>query len=279
MLKPTEEKQFNELINKYTFYFKWRKNYNSWVNSRIFQEKFQNNTIDQLIQYFPSINSYKILDIGSGMGGFLVAMTLKGYKISGIDINNDYCQITKLRGKKYNLDIDVTQCPAENINIISNSIDLIYCNDVLEHANNPNLILKEMHRLLKNNGFIWITIINRFGFRDPHYHINFINWMPRKIANNLLTLLNKTKSSPLRDKQKLTEMHYFTYNSFKNTANKIGFDVFDTEQDKVISLTNITNKKIKLILKLLSITKLNFLLYVIYRTIITQKFTIILKKK
>jgi ubiquinone/menaquinone biosynthesis C-methylase UbiE len=48
-----------------------------------------------------------------------------------------------------------------------NSIDLIYCYDVLEHVKHPDLFLKELKRIVKVNGMVFLS----WDFRD-HLHLN-----------------------------------------------------------------------------------------------------------
>jgi ubiquinone/menaquinone biosynthesis C-methylase UbiE len=48
-----------------------------------------------------------------------------------------------------------------------NSIDLIYCYDVLEHVKHPDLFLKELRRIVKVSGIVFLS----WDFRD-HLHLN-----------------------------------------------------------------------------------------------------------
>jgi Methyltransferase domain len=55
-----------------------------------------------------------------------------------------------------------------NKNLIpSNFYNLIVCTEVLEHTINPFLAMKELYRLLKKNGYIFITVPFNFRIHGP----------------------------------------------------------------------------------------------------------------
>jgi len=67
---------------------------------------------------------------------------------------------------------------AEKIPLKSESIDVAFCINVLDHTENPILCLKEMHRVLKSNGIL-IFEINVFLYPIYLYHVvrEKLNWL------------------------------------------------------------------------------------------------------
>ena len=60
---------------------------------------------------------------------------------------------------EYNMtDVDFPNEDVQALNFESNSFDIIFINHVLEHVRNDNQALKEISRILKNNGYVIITI-------------------------------------------------------------------------------------------------------------------------
>jgi SAM-dependent methyltransferase len=78
-----------------------------------------------------------------------------------------YKQLFSNTEKYIGLDIETSGNPYERqpdilydgkvIPLENNSIDNIFCTEVLEHVFNPNEVLKEMHRILKPNGQLLLT--------------------------------------------------------------------------------------------------------------------------
>jgi ubiquinone/menaquinone biosynthesis C-methylase UbiE len=260
-MQAENESKLRKLVVKWTEFFRWRKDFLKWREERIWQEKYQGKTINFLEKFIPDLKNKKILDLGCGMGGFLVAMKRREYDIQGLEPNPDYCEITKLRGKRYNLEVEVINGFGEKMPFEDHSFNFIYCNDVLEHCEDPEELLKESYRLLKPKGQMYVTVINRFGFKDPHYHLRFINWLPRFLGEIIIKLKGFQREDSTAGKQKLSNMHYFIYWQFKNLTKKIGFKILDLQEYKISHPELISDPKNQKIAKTLKLFKLNSLFY------------------
>ncbi len=195
----------------------------------------ENNEIAFLEKIIPDLKQKKILEVGSGRGEFLTAMRARGYDIIGVEPDPYKHEVIKINEKEMGVRVEAIKAPGEELPFDSETFDFIYCNNVLEHCKDPLRLLEESHRVLKTQGLMYCTVINRFAFRDPHYHLNFLNWLPRRLAEKYIILRGKSKKiiHPSESRNKLTEMHYFTFNGFKRVANEIGFDVQDLKEYKI----------------------------------------------
>ena len=109
----------------------------------------------------------------------------------------------------------------------------VNASEVTEHVNDPVKMCSEIYRVLKQEGKAYISFHNRFGFYDYHYHLYFINWLPRMWTEFVLKLLKKQKPDGEAGRQKLVTMHYYTYGQAKRLLEKIGFDVEDIRINKI----------------------------------------------
>ena len=81
----------------------------------------------------------------------------------------------------YNNAIDYVS-DAKKIPVKDNSFDYVICTQVLEHINEPHLVIKEMHRLLKKGGKVYLTTHGNFEehsipydfFRYTRYGLAFL---------------------------------------------------------------------------------------------------------
>lgn len=87
-----------------------------------------------------------ILDIGCSMGNF-VACALE--KIQGVDIDSDALKICKKR----NLKAEETDI-STGITYPDNTFNGVFCSHVIEHLEDPLNLVKEIHRILKENGLL-----------------------------------------------------------------------------------------------------------------------------
>ena len=126
-MQNKNEQKLRELIKKWTDFFKWRKDFDRWQKGRMEQENYQEKEINLFESIVPHLRNKKILDLGSGMGGFLVAMKRKGYDIQGLEPNLDYREIAKLRGKRHDLNVEVAAGFGEKMPFSNNQFDFICC--------------------------------------------------------------------------------------------------------------------------------------------------------
>lgn len=94
---------------------------------------------------------YKILDVGCGTGKNIEAFSHFG-SIWGIDSSCEAISFCKKRGLK-----NVIKGSIEKIPFPNKSLNLVTALDVLEHVDDQKA-LKEIHRVLKNEGFLIITV-------------------------------------------------------------------------------------------------------------------------
>ncbi|MBD3244672.1 MAG: methyltransferase domain-containing protein [Candidatus Moranbacteria bacterium] len=137
----------------------------------------------KLAQYYPNFKSggyfYKkfiknlihkdsiILDAGCGEKGLIESFNGQAKLIIGVDVDKKELRKNKIAQKK--IAADLKAIPLKN-----NSLDLVVCEFVLEHLNNPKPVIKEIFRVLKpGGGFVFITpnVVNPIMFLSkisPH---------------------------------------------------------------------------------------------------------------
>lgn len=232
---PAREAAFIARIDPWLAHMTWRPNFAQWREGRIWQERYQRERIATIAQYAGALEGRRILDLGAGMGGLCVALALAGAKPSALEYNRAYCEIIHLRAARYNLHLPVINGAGETLPFATATFDLALCWDVVEHVHNPQALLAELARVLRPGGQVLLTIINRYAFRDPHYHLPLINWIPRPAAEWVITRTGRTKQAAFRDMQRLSDMHYFTFGAFQRLAARSGFSTRDIRADQARS--------------------------------------------
>jgi len=209
----------------------WRADYQAWRERRINQERYQEDRLRQLEQLAGPIARQVVLDVGAGMGGFAVAARLRGATVAACEFNPDYCAIIKLRAARNGIQLPVYNAAGEALPFAADSFDAVVSWDVIEHVQSPQQMLAEFRRVLVPGGVALVTAINRWAWKDPHYHIRGLNWLPRPAAERLIARRGRSKQGAMfRDMQRLSEMHYFSYGAFVRLARHHGFRVHDLKE-------------------------------------------------
>jgi hypothetical protein len=87
---------------------------------------------------------------------------------------------------------------------------------------------------LNKGGLSYVSVPNRFGLKDQHFHLYFINWMPRSWSDKFISIFGKHKNySGDTGHQRLSEMHYYTFRQIKKFFEGLGFKVIDIREEKI----------------------------------------------
>ncbi len=225
---PAREAALSARIDAWLAHMTWRPNYASWRAGRIWQERDQADRLATIARYAGVLPGRRILDLGAGMGGTSVALALAGAQVRACEYNPAYCEIIRLRAARYGLDLPVFNGAAEAIPLPDASVDAAICWDVVEHVQDPDRLLAELARVIVPGGALLITVINRYAFRDPHYHLPLLNWLPRPFAEAVIAVQGRSKRGvAFRDMQRLSDMHYYTIGAFRELAASHGFSLID----------------------------------------------------
>lgn len=175
-----------------TFYNQeYRKLYtgNKSPNSDFFNNQYR--TGRQIFNFLNSngvlskpLGEITVLEIGCGAGGILQYFREKGCTVNGVDLGEEYIEFGR---SQYDLDIDIG-----NITDISteNSVDLIIYSHVLEHVLTPVTEIQHIHRVLSDDGIVYIELPGVKNLRN-NYDLDFLKYLQNAHAYHFsLTTLN-----------------------------------------------------------------------------------------
>lgn len=124
----------------------------------------ENDTLDgrmtnvlELLEEAPLDSLNNFLDIGAGKGQILKWLSNKGKKCTGIGLEIDSYG-ANLKELKNKYDIEVVESGVEKMPFPDQSFDGIVMSHVLEHCPNIGLALREVKRVLKDDGWLFIFV-------------------------------------------------------------------------------------------------------------------------
>jgi 2-polyprenyl-3-methyl-5-hydroxy-6-metoxy-1,4-benzoquinol methylase len=111
----------------------------------------------------PSVNE-SALDVGCGVGEFMIFLKAMGFEVEGIDGNEAQIKVVRslgLSGKLADLEGPLPYS--------DQSFSLVTCLEVLEHIANAEDLLSEIHRVLRPAGCLLLSTPN-FSFLNNRFH-------------------------------------------------------------------------------------------------------------
>jgi 2-polyprenyl-6-hydroxyphenyl methylase/3-demethylubiquinone-9 3-methyltransferase len=103
----------------------------------------------------------KVLDVGCGGGLLAEEFARLGCQVIGIDPSASSLATARAHAQQAGLGIDYRVGVGEDLPFADESFEVVYCSDVLEHVNNPETVISEMARVLKQDGVFLYDTINR----------------------------------------------------------------------------------------------------------------------
>ena len=126
------------------------------------------------------LKNIEFLDIGCGGGLLSEPMCRLGAKVTGIDASQKNIDVASYHSKKNKLKINYLCSSPENIKL-KKKFDVILNMEVVEHVDDLNLFLKKSSLMLKKNGLMFISTLNKtlksyvFAIIGAEY---VLKWLP-----------------------------------------------------------------------------------------------------
>lgn len=113
--------------------------FEEWKKSSLKDDKRRSETLLNLC-----LQGKKILDFGCGCGGFIRCLKDNGISADGVELSQEAIQILNQEGHRVFRDISETE----------DMYDIITMFHVIEHLNEPDVVLKQIKKYLKPNGIL-----------------------------------------------------------------------------------------------------------------------------
>ena len=113
----------------------------------------------EFINQHVALNKAHVLDVGCGGGVLTESMAKLGAIVTGIDAEPSAISEAQHHALKSNLNINYQATPIEEFP--DQRFDVITCMELLEHIENPQVLLAHCKRLLNPQGLLFLSTINR----------------------------------------------------------------------------------------------------------------------
>lgn len=148
---PPTDAELSEIYSEQYFLDNGDKKVTEIVN------KLKRATAELYLQQFEkdnkSVGNLSLLEIGCGMGDFLLVAKEKGFRVSGLEVTNYLVEFTNRRLGF----AGVQKGYIEDSTFQKGSFDVVAFFDVIEHVRNPVEYMKRVNALLKTSGKVFLA--------------------------------------------------------------------------------------------------------------------------
>lgn len=127
------------------------------------------------------LNNKTIIDVGCGGGILTEAMAAQGAEVTGIDLAKKSLQIARLHSLETGIKVNYQHISAEDMaSQHTEKFDVVTCMEMLEHVPNPASIIRACAQMVKPNGWVFFSTLNRnpksflFAIVGAEYLLNLV---------------------------------------------------------------------------------------------------------
>ena len=144
----------------------------------------------------------RLIDVGCGAGYFMLSASKRGWQAEGAEVSDEAVKVAREKGQK------VFKGNIRELDLGNKKYDVAVLMELMEHASDPEGIVKKLSEILRPGAGIYITTPN-------------FNSIIRRLLGNRWGIFHKE------------HIFYFTPNKLKEILNKHGFRIESTKTENL----------------------------------------------
>ncbi|WXG39934.1 MAG: methyltransferase domain-containing protein [Candidatus Freyarchaeum deiterrae] len=197
-------KNFDKALRDYLRPLEGFDNYQNWWNWYKNTEIRVQLYTKHLGEYLREVSKLKILDLGCGAGGVCVSFANRNNMVIGLDLDKKLINLTKVNVSDSEDHfppkggVSETLASGTDLPFEDETFDLVLCNDVIEHLDKQEELIREIYRVLKEGGYLYLTTPNRRYPVESHTGIFGITLLPKPLADIFIRMSGLGTSFPVK---------------------------------------------------------------------------------
>lgn len=138
--------------------------------------------IIKILKNYKDMKNCKMLDIGTGSGVIASELGNISKSVYSIDIVDERISKNNFVFKKVK---------NERLPFKDDEFDIVISNHVMSHVKNDEIHLMEIRRILKEDGIVYLSMLNKIWPLEPNFNLPFLSWLPKKFADSYVRFCRK----------------------------------------------------------------------------------------
>ena len=132
-----------------------------------------------------------VVDVGCSAGYIADSVAEQGGRTFGIDI--DVPGLAKAHAR-FGERVGFLCADGEQLPFADASVDVVVFNHIYEHVVDPVAVLRDIKRVLKPEGAVYLGLGNRLGIMEPHYRLPFLSYLTPALADRYVRAFGRADS-------------------------------------------------------------------------------------
>jgi SAM-dependent methyltransferase len=134
------------------------------------------------------LSGLSAIDIGCSTGYTVDTLQASGATVTGFDIDVPGIEHAKaLFGDR----AEFVVADGSQLGLPDKSVDIVVFNHIYEHVVDPAAVMKEIRRVLADDGVVYLGLGNKRAIIEPHYRLPFLSWLPRRAADRYVSAFHR----------------------------------------------------------------------------------------
>jgi 2-polyprenyl-3-methyl-5-hydroxy-6-metoxy-1,4-benzoquinol methylase len=119
-----------------------------------------------VLEYLVSVEGKRVLEVACGRGGFAKLLASRGAVMFGADFSETALRIAQSKvpaNRERAVHIGLAQADAQQLPYADESFDIVVSCETIEHLPDPGSALKELARVCRTGGLLYLTTPNYFN--------------------------------------------------------------------------------------------------------------------
>jgi 2-polyprenyl-3-methyl-5-hydroxy-6-metoxy-1,4-benzoquinol methylase len=147
--------------------------YNDW-HQRVFDSAREHADEESpwynlVLRYLVPVENKKVLEVACGRGGFATLLASRGALMFGADFSETALRIARSKTPANGARVQLAQADAQQLPYADESFDIVLSCETIEHLPDPAHALKEMRRVCRTGGLLYLTTPNYFNAMGLYY--------------------------------------------------------------------------------------------------------------